>query len=117
LKDQLQTIRDITGTAPGEPVQAGVGFLGWILDNSEASDDPRLPVVLAEKPVALFFAFGPDLGKYVAQVRAFDATRDHKTKIFTIVNSVEEARRATYEWKVDSLVVQGKREAQMSEHR
>ena len=113
LKDQLQTIRTILGTAPGEPVQAGVGFLGWILDNSEGSDDPRLPVVLAEKPAALFFAFGDDLGKYVAQVRAFDATREHKTIIFVTVNSVAEALRATNEWKVDVLVVQGKKKMKM----
>jgi len=71
-------------------------------------------VVLAEKPAALFFAFGDDLGKYIAQVRAFDATREHKTIIFATVNSVAEALRATNEWKVDALVVQGKKKTKMS---
>jgi len=54
-----------------------------------------------------WFAFGVDLGKYIAQVRAFDANREHKTVIFVIVSSVEDALQATNEWKVDVLVVQG----------
>lgn len=74
---------------------------------TESSDDPRLNVILEEQPQVIWFAFGVDLGKYVAQVRAYDAKRDHKTLVFVIVNSVEEALRAANEWKVDVLVVQG----------
>ena len=66
-------------------------------------------MVLAEKPAAVFFAYGEDLGKYVAQVRAFDANRDHKTIVFTTVNSVAEALRAINEWKVDVITVQGRK--------
>ena len=65
--------------------------------------------MLAEKPAAVFFAYGDDLGKYVAQVRAFDAKRDHKTIIFVTVNSVAEALCAANEWKVDAITVQGKK--------
>ena len=112
MKDHLQTIRTKLGTAPGEPLKAGVGFLGWILDKdaSEGKDDPRLDVVLGEKPAAILFAYGDHLGKYIAQVRAFDANREHKTIIFTTVNSIAEALCATNEWKVDAIVVQGKNE-------
>lgn len=74
---------------------------------TESSDDPRLQVILDELPAVIWFAFGVDLGKYVAQVKTHDAKRDHKTLIFVIVNSVEEALRATNEWGVDVLVVQG----------
>lgn len=74
---------------------------------TESSDDPRLQVILDELPAVVWFAFGVDLGKYVAQVRAHDAKRDHKTLVFVIVNSVDEALRATNDWKVDVLVVQG----------
>ncbi len=48
-----------------------------------------------------------DLGKYVAQIRKYDAGREHKTIIFVIVSSVEAARRAAEEWGVDVLVAQG----------
>lgn len=90
------------------PIPAGVGLLGWFLDMTEASNDPRIPVVLDEMPSAIWFAFGVDLGKYVTQVREYDSARNHKTKIFVIVSSLVEALRAANEWKVDALVVQGK---------
>lgn len=79
--------------APDQPVPIGVGFTGWILDMTESSPDPRLEAILEEKPVALWLAFGVDLGKYVAQIRAHDA--------------VEDALRAANEWKVDIIVAQG----------
>lgn len=85
----------------------GIGFIGWILDMTEPSDDPRLEAILDELPVAIWFAFGVDLGKYVAQVRAYDAKRDHKTVIFVIVSSAADALRAATEWGVDVVVAQG----------
>ncbi|KAF5371387.1 hypothetical protein D9615_009693 [Tricholomella constricta] len=107
LRDGLRSIRKTLDIPSGAPVPAGVGFLGWILDRTEVSDDPRIPAYLEEMPAAIWFAFGTDLGKYITQVRAYDAKREHKTLVFVIVNSVEEALRATNEWKVDVLVVQG----------
>ncbi|KAG5645655.1 hypothetical protein H0H81_008916, partial [Sphagnurus paluster] len=106
LRDDLRSIRATLGLPPGVPIPAGIGFLGWVLDRTETSEDPRLPSVLQEMPKAIMFAFGDDLGKYVAQVRSFDAQREHKTIVFLTVNSLEEALRATNEWKVDVLVVQ-----------
>jgi len=103
----LQTVRTVLKLSPGVPVPVGVGFIGWILEKTETSDDPRIAAILDELPVALWFAFGTDLGKYVAQVRAHDAKRAHKTLIFVIINSVEDALRAANEWKVDVLVAQG----------
>lgn len=86
----------------------GMGFVGWVLDEFNTASDPRLTTVLDKAPVAIWLAFGSDLGKYVAQVRAHDATRDHKTLVFVNVNTVDEALRAANEWKVDVLVVQGR---------
>jgi nitronate monooxygenase len=85
----------------------GVGVIGWIAEMTESSDDPRIPTILDELPVAIWFAFGVDLGKYVEQVRRYDARRQHKTLIFVIVNSVAEALRAAIEWRVDVIVAQG----------
>jgi nitronate monooxygenase len=104
----LNSIRKSLNVAADAPIPAGVGFLGWICDMTEVSEDPRIPAVLAEKIDAIMFAFGNDLEKYIKQVRDYDAKRTHKTKIFCTVNSMEEARRAVEEWKVDVLVVQGK---------
>ncbi|KIJ24622.1 hypothetical protein M422DRAFT_54932 [Sphaerobolus stellatus SS14] len=107
LKTQMASIRDALEVPQGQPVSMGVGLLGWILDLTETSDDPRIPAVLEEMPTAIWFAFGSDLGRYVAQVRDYDSKRDHKTTIYVIVSSVTEALCAANEWKVDVLVVQG----------
>ncbi|KAK0200503.1 2-nitropropane dioxygenase [Desarmillaria ectypa] len=103
LVTALRTIRHDLKVPPGASLPAGVGFISWILKLTEGSDDPRLVRVLEELPKAIWFAFGDDLGDYIAQVRAYDEKRDFKTLIYVIVNSVEEALRATNEWKVDAL--------------
>ncbi|KAF5379607.1 hypothetical protein D9757_009199 [Collybiopsis confluens] len=107
LVDELHAARSILGTSSKASIPVGVGFLGWILDQTETSEDPRIPPILAERPAAIWFAFGVDLGKYVSQVRAYDASRAHKTLVFVIVTTVDEAVQAANEWGVDVLVVQG----------
>ncbi|KAG6875443.1 hypothetical protein C0993_009241 [Termitomyces sp. T159_Od127] len=107
LKGLFQAVRKSLSIPEHAPVPVGIGFIGWVLDKTESSDDPRIQAILEEKPVAIWFAFGVDLGKYIAQVRAFDAKRDHKTIIFVIVNSVEGALQASNEWQVDVIVAQG----------
>ncbi|KAG6811124.1 hypothetical protein H0H92_008857 [Tricholoma furcatifolium] len=107
IKSRFQTIRRKLSLPQDAPVPIGIGFIGWVLDKTEVSDDPRIEAALKEKPVAIWFAFGEDLGKYIAQVRAFDAKREHKTTIFVMVNSVEDALQAANEWKVDVIVAQG----------
>lgn len=94
----------------------GIGFVGWVLDMFNSTFDPRLTTVLDKAPAAIWLAFGQDLGKYVAQVRAYDVTRDHKTILFVNVNTVDEALRAANEWKVDVLVVQGRHSTVLLEH-
>jgi nitronate monooxygenase len=107
LKSTLLSIRSQLNLPANVPVPVGIGFIGWILDITESSDDPRIIPVLDELPTAIWFAFGDGLGKYIAQVRAHDAKRTHKTLVFVMVNSVAEAQRAANEWRVDVLVVQG----------
>ena len=104
----MGTIRTQLNIPTGSPIPAGVGFIGWILDLTEISDEPRIQTVLDERPAAIWFAFGVDLGKYVTQVREYDAKREHKTIIFVMVHSLEQALRAANEWKVDVIVVQGR---------
>jgi len=105
LADAIDEAR--AAVTPDKQHLVGMGFVGWVLDKFNTEADPRLTTVLNKAPVAVWFAFGKDLGKYVSQVRAHDATRDHKTLVFVNVNTVEEAQRAANEWKVDVIVVQG----------
>lgn len=107
IKQYVQIVREELGTPPHQPVQFGIGFIGWILDTTEVSDQPCLPAFLEELPTAIWFAFGNDLGKYVRRVREYESTRQHKTKVFVMVHSVEQALVAANEWKVDVIVVQG----------
>ncbi|KAI0084722.1 2-nitropropane dioxygenase [Irpex rosettiformis] len=107
IRTSLQTLRKRFSLPPNSPLPIGVGLIGWLLDKTELTEDPRIPAVLEEKPNAIWFAFGDDLGKYVRQVRAHDATREHKTLVFVCVNTVEEARMAIQDWQVDVLVAQG----------
>ncbi|GJE86732.1 nitronate monooxygenase [Phanerochaete sordida] len=107
LKTTLGSARKTLKIADDAPLPIGVGFLGWICDMTEASEDPRIPTVLEEKVTAVWFAFGNDLLKYINTVREYDAKRAHKTKIFCCCNSVDEALRAANEWKVDVIVAQG----------
>ncbi|KAK1231022.1 hypothetical protein PQX77_005871, partial [Marasmius sp. AFHP31] len=119
LLSELAIIRSELKLGEDDVLPIGVGFLGWVLDGTEAPDseeqDPRLEKVLAEKPRAVWFAFGHEgedgegLGRYVRKVREYDARRpgEYKTLVFVIVNSVEDGVRATNEWGVDGLVVQG----------
>lgn len=107
LSETLQTIRANLGLQPNVPLPVGVGFITWILEKNNVSTDPRLTSVLEERVQAVWFAFGKDIGSYVRQVREHDSKRDHKTKVFVLVNSLEEALQATHEWGADVLVVQG----------
>ena len=86
----------------------GIGYLGWILDKDSDSQE-KIALALEARVAAIWFAFGNDLGKWIDFVRKYDNGRSvpHKTLIFVIVNSVEEAVRAAEQWKVDVLVVQG----------
>ena len=116
----MKALRDALDLPSGVPVPTAVGFLGWVLDKTEASDDPRIPSILDELPAAIWFSFGNDLNKWIAQVRAHDEKKQqegrqpgYKTLVFVITSSVEEAKRAMGEWQVDVIVVQGEYSCRM----
>ena len=104
LTEQLQVIRSELGLLPDAHLPVGVGFLSWILEKDSSESDPRVSSVLKQKVQAIWFAFGDKVGNYVEQVRA----EAPQAVIFVLVNSVEEALRATNEWKADVIVVQGR---------
>lgn len=108
LHERLHIIRRRLNVPSGQPLPIGLGFIGWVLDKTETSEEPRIPAVLEEMPACIYFAFGEDLGPYVRTVREYDAKREHKTLVWVCVNTLEEALTAAKEWKVDIIVAQGK---------
>ncbi|KAK7442213.1 hypothetical protein VKT23_016184 [Stygiomarasmius scandens] len=107
IKQRIQAVRKILGAVPEAPLPIGVGVIGWCLDKTELGEDPLIPTILAERPKAIWLAFGDNLGRYVKTVREYDANRNFRTLIFVIVNSVEDATKAANVWGVDVLVAQG----------
>ncbi|KAJ7087265.1 2-nitropropane dioxygenase [Mycena belliarum] len=111
VKEQLNAVRASLNISKNQPIPVGVGFIGWRLDKPEVSGDGpiscKLLNVLEEMPVAIWLAQGVDMGKYVAQIRAYDANRAHKTCVFVMVNCLDEALCAANDWKADVIVVQG----------
>jgi nitronate monooxygenase len=112
INEKMATIRTSLSIARGDPLPIAIGFIGWILDITEQSDDPRLPSMLDEFPIAIWFSFGLNLGKYMAQVRSHDQRTMRKTFIFVIINSIEDARRAVLSG-ADAVVVQGSHRSQL----
>ncbi|KAH8116419.1 2-nitropropane dioxygenase [Phellopilus nigrolimitatus] len=91
------------------PLAIGVGFLGWTLDQPSSQTLEMLPIALDARVSAVWFSFGNDLGKWIRMVRMFDSNRStpHKTLVFVLVSSAQEAKTAVREWNVDVLVAQG----------
>ncbi|KAJ7092894.1 2-nitropropane dioxygenase [Mycena belliarum] len=106
LKEKIAIVRRHLKIEPGTTVPVVIGFIGWILDMTEVSDDPRLVAILDELPAAVWLAFGTGLEKYLKQVRVHDIKTSRNTFVFVLVHSVESARRAAGVG-ADALVVQG----------
>lgn len=108
LASMLDTIRVLTSIPKPTLLPIGVGFIGWILDRLPEADADTLLETALDQSVAIWLAFGVDLGKYARKVREYDARKHRKTLLFVMVNSVEAALKAAGEWKADVIVAQGK---------
>ena len=106
---ELDEARNILSTPRDTPLQIGVGYLGWMLDEGGNSVD-TLHVALEQRVSSIWLSFGNDLGKWVETIRQYDQNRKeaHKTLVWILVNTVAEAEVASNKWKADVLVVQGK---------
>lgn len=91
------------------PFPIGVGYLAWQLETPNSPTVELLSIALESRVQAVWFAFGENLGRWVQFVRERDAelADGHKTIVFTQISSVEEAKKAIDEWKVDVVVAQG----------
>ncbi|KAJ7600006.1 hypothetical protein C8J56DRAFT_909349 [Mycena floridula] len=103
LISEARLVRQKLGVPEGDAVPLGRGFIAWVLDITEATSDPRLPAYLDERHRIIWLAFGDNLGKYVKFVRDYEADRTHKTLVFVMVGTVEQAVLAAEEWNADFI--------------
>ncbi|KAJ6589396.1 hypothetical protein B0H19DRAFT_1058416 [Mycena capillaripes] len=105
ITSRIEKLRALLGVKPGEPVPLAVGLIGWILDTTEASEDPHIPATLDAQPTAIWLAFGSDLSPHIAAVRAHDTKSGRHTFVFVQIGTVEDALK--YAPQADCIVVQG----------
>jgi nitronate monooxygenase len=111
VKQELAIARSILPPDSPMPLNIGVGFLGWVLEQKVEAVEV-FEHVLEYGVKAVWLAFGNDLGKWISLVRKYDEEHGRvdelqRTLIVVQVNSVEEAVIAANKWKVDVLVLQG----------
>ncbi|KZV68994.1 inosine monophosphate dehydrogenase [Peniophora sp. CONT] len=104
---EFTSVRSTLGLSSG-PLPVGAGFLGFRLDK-DTPDRPRdmLQLALEQQVKAVWLSFGSDLGKWVRHVREYDTSREHKTLVFVVVNTLTDALVAINDWKVDAIIAQG----------
>jgi nitronate monooxygenase len=97
----------VLGTDKDSPLQIGVGFIGWILEQDEETARKALELTLDKGVRVIWFAFGNDLYKWIKFVRKYDSDHDRKTLIFTQLALPDDIQTAIHDWKVDAIVAQG----------
>ncbi|ESK96404.1 2-nitropropane dioxygenase [Moniliophthora roreri MCA 2997] len=90
----------------GDVLPIGVGFFGWLLEKDESKAKESISFALDNKVQAVWFSFGRDLGKWVQFVREYDQRKpkSHRTVVFVLVNTLQEASSAISDWKVDVVI-------------
>ena len=108
LRRDLETARTILKVEPGSPLPIGVGFLGWILDKSEATSKELISLLFEYRVKAIWLAFGDNLTPWIQFVRELNQkSGGPPILIFIQICSLQEALTAINEWNADVVVVQG----------
>lgn len=85
----------------------GVGFFGYELD-AQPQMVKILDSVLSHGVRAIWLSFGEDLGKWIQRIREDDADRGtDRTLIFAQLPTAADAFKASAEWDLDAIVLQG----------
>ncbi|KAF8316762.1 inosine monophosphate dehydrogenase [Clavulina sp. PMI_390] len=102
-KSALQTR---PATSP-TPLPIGVGFFGFELDK-QAHTVQMLDMMLQEPVQAIWLSFGVDLGKWIKYIRDSEKSRSAgRTVIFVQLPTSTDAKKASLEWDIDVIVLQG----------
>lgn len=100
-------MRQALGTGHSSTLKVGAGFIGWLLDSDEQNGEKVIKTALDNHVAAIWLAFGNNLLKWIQFIRNYDSTNNRETIIFVQLGSVEDAKIAIYDWKVDVIVAQG----------
>lgn len=109
IQEEVALARAQLHISETDPLPIGVGYLAWQLEKDLSSATDLLNAALSNRVQAIWLAFGNNIGRWIEYVRSYDAIsgRNQRTLIFVQVSSVEEARTAIQDWKVDVLIAQG----------
>jgi nitronate monooxygenase len=107
MENHIKHIRSELNIPDGAPMPVGIGYIVCMLDATGGIDDVRLSVALKYKPAAIMLAFTEYMEKWANKFHELQAQSEHKAKLIITVNSLDEARRAVYNYKADVIVVQG----------
>ncbi|KDQ61609.1 hypothetical protein JAAARDRAFT_190349 [Jaapia argillacea MUCL 33604] len=110
FKNQLALARSTLRLDPAPaPLPIGIGFLAWKLEEPDSIGPQLLEIALENRPKAVWFAFGNDLGRWIRIVHEHNKKQEdgQKTLVFVQLSTVEQALIAVNEWKIDVLVAQG----------
>ncbi|TFK26161.1 NPD-domain-containing protein, partial [Coprinopsis marcescibilis] len=109
LRAELDIARSVVQPNEKGVLPIGVGFLGWLLDKSEATSEEQLSLVLDYHVQAIWLAFGDRLDHWVDRIRKLNEDKGgHRVLLFIQVGSVREAEYAANILKADVVVAQGK---------
>jgi nitronate monooxygenase len=85
----------------------GVGFFGYELD-AQPQMVKILDSVLNHRVLAIWLSFGEDLGKWVRYIREKERDRGvDRTLIFLQLPTAADAFKASSDWDIDAIVLQG----------
>ena len=79
----------------------------WRLEEMGSEGIKLVNVALSSRVVAVWFSFGITIRRWVEYVHKYDRERDHKTLVFVLVNSADEAKEVSTHSLADVIVAQG----------
>ena len=102
---------DIARTSLKDPrkglLPIGVGFFGYELDGQPQMVE-ILDTVLTRGVRSIWLSFGENLGRWVEHIRDKDDRGVARTLIFIQLPTAADAFKASDEWDIDAIVLQGR---------
>jgi nitronate monooxygenase len=84
-----------------------VGYIGWILDESEPNAKELISIAFEYRVKAIWLSHGDNLAKWVEYYRSLVEQTGHRPLLFVQIFFPEGAQVAVKEWEADVVVAQG----------
>ncbi|KAF6763411.1 2-nitropropane dioxygenase [Ephemerocybe angulata] len=107
VKQELATARSILDVPADSTLPIGVGYIGWILDESEPKAKELISIAFEHRVRAIWLSHGDNLGKWVGYYRELVEKTGHHPLLAVQVSFPETAQVAIDDWKADIIVAQG----------